>query len=416
MSASATSVSAEAQGEPNTVAALSNILECSICLQVVCQPICVPCGHTFCRSCLVSSMKVSRKKCPSCRAVCLIDPVQSSECRMLADLARAVLGVAAYTERLEEATRQLQEIDQTLPVFFYNDPANLPGCLLALHFFEPRYRLMMERITEAHRRFLYLPLRRHTSNTSDLIGEIGLVAELIDSLRLPDGRWHIRARLRRRVRVQSHWVEDGTLGLSYCTVKEVVDTPVEDGQLAGLVEAARRVKEKVVEGLDRLDAATRQELTESVGSEPGLSASYPSVQALESMSFWLSSCIASSALGPVAPTAFDSFEVLYTQSTGSRLAACQAYFDRMAAHQQHQPQTSRSGSSLSRLLSGVAQALSQRQRHNISNEGDAGDEGEENEEEMEGGAELPDDGGEGEGGRQPEGPGEAAGDESMHDE
>lgn len=47
-----------------------SILECGVCLSLVCEPVSLSCGHTFCRTCLVSALRRSAKKCPCCRAVC----------------------------------------------------------------------------------------------------------------------------------------------------------------------------------------------------------------------------------------------------------------------------------------------------------------------------------------------------------
>eukprot|EP00953_Heterococcus_sp_UTEX-ZZ885_P006030 3721-Heterococcus_DN1.PRE.2 len=47
-----------------------NLLECAICLGLICEPITLSCGHSFCRVCLVRTLTRTRKKCPTCRAVC----------------------------------------------------------------------------------------------------------------------------------------------------------------------------------------------------------------------------------------------------------------------------------------------------------------------------------------------------------
>lgn len=46
------------------------LVECAICLALLCEPITTPCGHSFCRPCLVSTLRKNKKKCPSCRSVC----------------------------------------------------------------------------------------------------------------------------------------------------------------------------------------------------------------------------------------------------------------------------------------------------------------------------------------------------------
>jgi len=58
---------------PNAAAIAISDFECSICYCLLCEPITVPCGHTFCRVCLVASLERSKKKCPECRAPCHIE-------------------------------------------------------------------------------------------------------------------------------------------------------------------------------------------------------------------------------------------------------------------------------------------------------------------------------------------------------
>ena len=45
--------------------------ECGVCFNLLSEPITIACGHTFCRTCLVTSLE-RRKKCPSCRSPCHI--------------------------------------------------------------------------------------------------------------------------------------------------------------------------------------------------------------------------------------------------------------------------------------------------------------------------------------------------------
>jgi len=42
-------------------------LECTICLELLCEPLSLPCQHVFCRSCLIAAIQTGRN-CPLCRA------------------------------------------------------------------------------------------------------------------------------------------------------------------------------------------------------------------------------------------------------------------------------------------------------------------------------------------------------------
>lgn len=51
------------------VTSVSSGFECSICLELLCEPMQLPCSHTFCRKCLANFCRVSRsRQCALCRA------------------------------------------------------------------------------------------------------------------------------------------------------------------------------------------------------------------------------------------------------------------------------------------------------------------------------------------------------------
>ena len=114
----------------------------------------------------------------------------------------------------------------------------MPGGELGLNLFEPRYRIMMQRITAGDRKFCYLPnFRNYSASTND----IGLVAELEESEEMHDGRWSIQAKLVRRVRVTETWVEPGTGNLHYCSCNYHDDEPLDEHKAGQVDEAAVRL-------------------------------------------------------------------------------------------------------------------------------------------------------------------------------
>jgi Lon protease-like protein len=179
-------------------------------------------------------------------------------------------GACRYTARIAETVALREGWRRTLPIFFYNDPL-VPASPLHLHLFEMRYRIMIRRIMESNRQFLYLPnftdylphavrrafrravysfrwCRPHTVVTMGAgQGDIALVAHVSECEVMPDGRAYLAARLRTRVRVVEHWVEESTAGLYFCTVEDVHDAPLSDEDrrrardaLSSVREAARR--------------------------------------------------------------------------------------------------------------------------------------------------------------------------------
>lgn len=69
---------------------IEGLLECTLCLSLICQPLSLHCGHSFCRICLLKSLKISKKSCPICRSVTHIDCLTSEENIMIKAVARAL--------------------------------------------------------------------------------------------------------------------------------------------------------------------------------------------------------------------------------------------------------------------------------------------------------------------------------------
>jgi hypothetical protein len=138
---------------------------------------------------------------------------------MLANIAQ-VWFTDVYSHRLlEVAEKRRKYQDHTLPVFFYNQVL-FPGAKFALHLFEPRYKLMMKRVVNAERAFLYLP---NFANYEANRGDVGLLARLEDCEFLADGRVLMQAKCTERAAVLQSWMEDGTQGLWYARVDRYPD-------------------------------------------------------------------------------------------------------------------------------------------------------------------------------------------------
>ncbi|KZT12751.1 uncharacterized protein LAESUDRAFT_733361 [Laetiporus sulphureus 93-53] len=118
-------------------------LTCEICFALLLQPVTTPCQHTFCASCLHRALDHS-SACPLCRTA-LPDYTyfQEHPCNrvVLAILLKAFPG--AYEER--RAALEAEERDARLDTPVFVCQLSFPGMPTMLHFFEPRYRLMLRR-------------------------------------------------------------------------------------------------------------------------------------------------------------------------------------------------------------------------------------------------------------------------------
>lgn len=227
---------------------MEKILECALCLSTICEPISIACGHSFCRVCLVKSLRRSKKKCPSCRSVCHVMAEDAPENLMLKELAMT-LNRDAYAMRLAECEAEKASWSTLLPIFYYND-CLFPGSRLSLHLFEPRYRVMMQRVVNTSRSFAYVP------NFTDYranIGDPALVAQLEEVEFMADGRCILEAKLTSRHIIVDHYIEEGTQGLHFCRLQKLeddsmVDDPVKLNRCVELMQVSRLLTDALIEG------------------------------------------------------------------------------------------------------------------------------------------------------------------------
>jgi Lon protease-like protein len=276
---------------------VAQLLECSVCLSLLCEPISISCGHTFCRVCLVKSLRRHKKQCPSCREICHISPENAQENIILKSLALQV-DPAVYQQRAAESAVEKANWAAVYPVFLYNQ-AMLPCNKLSLHLFEPRYRLMMTRIVNTSRAFAYLSIAYEVA-----VGDIALVAELKETEFLVDGRCILEATLCKRSRVVEHYVEEGTQGLHYCRLERIHDDPVPEAQQ----ETLRALKQHAVTLSETLlsNARARREAEEEFGPMPALN--------VEQFSWWFAS------ISPLSR--HERMVALHSRDTLDRLQSC----------------------------------------------------------------------------------------------
>lgn len=111
---------------------------CHLCLNTLTDPITTPCGHTWCRSCLLTSMDHS-KKCPMCR-----DSLPSYGYIQNRPASLAVESLIAFKntlsgESLSRSPEPMIKGEELMAVFICS--LALPGSSHRFHIFEPKYRV-----------------------------------------------------------------------------------------------------------------------------------------------------------------------------------------------------------------------------------------------------------------------------------
>ncbi|RSL88347.1 hypothetical protein CDV31_016073 [Fusarium ambrosium] len=186
-------------------------MDCQICYALFYDPLTTPCGHTFCRSCLVRILDHSRY-CPICRRPMAINPVLSQNSSPSNETITRIIEafwldeVHARKEALDaERASQMQDFD--LPLFVCT--LSFPRMPTFLHIFEPRYRLMIRRAFEGDRTFgMVLPKRPQHPDDVDF-HDLGTLLRIVNISYYPDGRSLIETVGLSRFRVRSHSYLDG---------------------------------------------------------------------------------------------------------------------------------------------------------------------------------------------------------------
>jgi len=191
--------------------------ECPICMQVMCQPLLMPCKHAFCRICLLQSTQLapSGRSCPLCRSLLHVRDLATHPVDLaLEKAARAAIPSETYEARVNAAAERLAELqaeaDRQLPVFFMH-PGSAVGEPVALHLFEPRYKILIRRAWEGRKLFVFCARTPRQ-------GELGVVVRVDHAQFLNNGRANILGQGIKRVVLGDTWVEDNTGGLYYTRV------------------------------------------------------------------------------------------------------------------------------------------------------------------------------------------------------
>jgi len=166
------------------------------------EPVTTPCGHTFCKECLLRSLDHA-SVCPLCRFTIHYSTEQTINITMQSILEKYFPG--EYVQRSKEEKQETTATIQ-LPLFLL-DTCAFPGQPFPMHIFEPRYRLMMRRCLAGNKQFGLVGCRR--SNTGWEPCEIGTSLEILNSNVLPDGRSYITTIGRNRFKIIKHWECDG---------------------------------------------------------------------------------------------------------------------------------------------------------------------------------------------------------------
>ncbi|TPX72342.1 hypothetical protein SpCBS45565_g00416 [Spizellomyces sp. 'palustris'] len=158
----------------------SDDLECNLCLSLLHDPVTCPCGHTYCRTCILSSLDKHSRQCPLCRIP--LPPIgyflSRPANRILDRLARDLF-LGEWNARAPGAENKLKKFGHMDDVPIFVCSLVFPGAAQAFHIFEPRYRVMIQRCMATNKRFgICLPNRHPTLTSSAPYVNHGTLVEI----------------------------------------------------------------------------------------------------------------------------------------------------------------------------------------------------------------------------------------------
>ncbi|KAJ7771386.1 PUA-like domain-containing protein [Mycena maculata] len=132
--------------QPSLEKELLSELSCEICFMLLYNPVTTPCQHSFCAKCLHRSLDHS-PLCPLCRdELPGFSFFEDHPCNETLETLLVTAFPDMYIERGEALAIEERDARLDTPIFVCT--LIFPGHPTALHFFEPRYRLMLRRCLE----------------------------------------------------------------------------------------------------------------------------------------------------------------------------------------------------------------------------------------------------------------------------
>jgi Lon protease-like protein len=257
-------------------------LECPLCYRVFHQPITLPCGHSFDKVCLARVFDYT-SKCPLCRLQIHILPTEIPVSVTLQTIVEKYYS-SDHRARLEESSKEDAIIlaesevcsDVELPLFVLGDYVLYPGTKLALHVFEPRYRLLMRRCLSGSRQFGLISTNGRT------LSRYGTVAKIINFTQLDDGRSLVETVGGRRFSIDGDpWQVDGYYLARVSFFKEEI---IPDSDRAVVDDMARKLEALLDSFFSEVGPEMQMAIEQKIGS-------LPPRENIVDRSFWLASLL-----------------------------------------------------------------------------------------------------------------------------
>ncbi|KAJ3412385.1 hypothetical protein HDV05_000805 [Chytridiales sp. JEL 0842] len=205
---------------------LFDFVDCSLCLNTFVEPVTLPCGHSWCRHCVLAAIERNRQ-CPLCR---LKLPgwgyFHKRPCNAILSEAARLLGTSNGDNLDDKKDIAFQ---MKLPMFVCT--LSLPGTSQGFHLFEPRYRAMVKICIDNNKPFgLCLPAGfsyMQYGTAAEITHHEGLpMSELVPTSLGPLPRFVVECESTFRFKILRKLKEGD--GLDFAVVERVEDIEPED--------------------------------------------------------------------------------------------------------------------------------------------------------------------------------------------
>eukprot|EP00943_MAST-04B_sp_MAST-4B-sp1_P002491 g2491.t1 len=129
---------------------------CPICFRLFYEPLSLPCGHSYCRTCITRALSSKPiQECPLCRDPLMLDASNAKVNVIIQNLLENHFETELMERKKEEKedADELENIRPSIFLFLAPNIVAMPGQKITFNIFEPRYLLLCERAIQGNRRF-----------------------------------------------------------------------------------------------------------------------------------------------------------------------------------------------------------------------------------------------------------------------
>uniref|UniRef100_H2Z0D9 RING-type domain-containing protein n=1 Tax=Ciona savignyi TaxID=51511 RepID=H2Z0D9_CIOSA len=236
-------------------------LECSLCMRLLCDPVCTPCGHIFCQVCIERCLD-HKAQCPLCKTSAQqtksLEALHSPCDYVTKAIIRQYLP-EEYAERQKQNEQEIEELTKIQPIFV--STIAFPSVPCPLHIFEPRYMLMLRRCLDHNDREFGMCMRSPDKPHH----EIGTTLRVKNVKFFPDGRSVVDSVGNRRFQTTNCQKRDG---YHVATLKYIEDKKIAESQVANMKRIIDKVYSEAEEWFASVAAPLKEKITLHFGNLP----------------------------------------------------------------------------------------------------------------------------------------------------